>query len=346
MPDPRSICESALAPAVAKKSKTARSWTAPQLIELLRTKYSESVPHSGGGWDCRCFLEQVANGTGYHGDSSWIDAAVVEFWGSNGYTRRAFEVKVDRNDFLREVARREKNMWCREAFHEFWFVAPEGVITSPAEVPEGDGWMAPRGSGLTIKVQAKRREAKLDDLVVCALLRAMLKRTGREIEAADKRALAESHDHQHALAWQEAADEFIKERTSGNNSAHVWHDADRSKMVSAAKAKLCEALKEGDGEKLWRRRADELYETVQRLHEALSRSAGHYLATVGGLQAMLMAGSQDYPGWGLVKKREWQKLLKHVEGSGPVVDPRADQVIETARNLIAQYDKAKALAHA
>lgn len=323
--------------------KRPRQWTARELLELLRAKYSESVSHD---WDCRCFLEQVPNGTGGYGDRSWIDAAVIEFWSSHGHTRRAFEIKVARQDFLHEVANRKKNLWCRQVFHEFWFVAPEGVIVSPSEVPEGDGWLAPRGSGLAIKLQAKRRNAKLDDAFVSAISRALLKRNREAEKRAGTEVLAKSVDHQEALAWKAGAQEFLRERGCSRLAGDLWCAEDHAKMVADARKRLVDALQEGDAEKVRKERLIDLHTTVASLHNNLARAGGQYLMTLASLQALLVSGSCDYPGWGKVKNREWKELIKHLEGEDLRPDPAADQLIETARQMIARYDAAKAAAHA
>ncbi len=142
-------------------TKAKKKWTAEELVERIRNRYA---PQS------HTVLEQVANGTGA-GCSSWIDAVVISLWPSNGLWRAAMEVKVDRGDFLRELRDPAKNAWTRKYFHEFWFVAPAGVIKEE-ELPEGVGWLQPNGDGLKIVRHASRRdEVASDEMFVAAIAR-------------------------------------------------------------------------------------------------------------------------------------------------------------------------------
>lgn len=184
-----------------------RSYTSGDLVALLKQKYS------GGGW---IVLEQVNEGTGTLG-RSWVDAVVLGIWPSTGCTRMAFEVKVDRGDFLREIKNPAKNRWARESFNSFWYLAPAGVIKEE-ELPAGCGWMKPRGSGLSIVRAASNNDsAPIDALLLSSLIRSAVKFDHAQDRESVERVLAESGAHQSALMIQRAAERFVAER-----GGHLW----------------------------------------------------------------------------------------------------------------------------
>jgi hypothetical protein len=119
-----------------------KQYTSTELIALLRKKYNTDDIANGN--HPTLLFEQVANATGFDA-GRWIDAAVFEMWPSHGFTRRAFEVKISRSDFLRELNNPAKYQWCFKYFHEFWYVAPKDVI-QVEELPSGAGWLYPAGS--------------------------------------------------------------------------------------------------------------------------------------------------------------------------------------------------------
>lgn len=152
--------------------------TSETVVAALRAKYSDTQRF--------CVLEQVCNGTGAHA-SSWIDVAVVSLWPSDGLFRRAFEVKVSRGDFKRELDNPGKNQWARESFHEFWFATGPNVVKSMDEIPEGCGWMEVRGQKLVTHKFAQRASVtKCGDHLIAAFARAC----NKEVAAQGKRLVA------------------------------------------------------------------------------------------------------------------------------------------------------------
>jgi len=180
-------------------------FTAHDLVERIKHKYKSSEGH--------VVLEQVSNGTGFSRAKSWIDAAVFSTWPSSGLVRSAFEIKVDRQDFLAELQHPKKNQWAKEAFHYFWFVAPSNVIKEE-ELPENCGWMKPRSDkGLTIVRHAsKRANPSLDDLLLSAFIRSAVKDLSSMKQAAVRDALDNSRDFKEAKYYQQGARKYIKER--------------------------------------------------------------------------------------------------------------------------------------
>lgn len=176
-------------------SETKPKWTSEEVVKLIRAKYS------GQAW---ASFEQVADGTGARGHS-WIDVAAFGLWPSKGLHRLAFEVKVSRADYLNEVQDPTKNAWARECFHEFWYVAPGGVIKDESEVPEGCGWMQATRGGLRVKRQATlKQDAMMDESLFASLCRSAQAELVRAHGAIRKTVLEEDTGHQTALRWEAA----------------------------------------------------------------------------------------------------------------------------------------------
>jgi hypothetical protein len=156
-------------------------------------------------------LEQVPDATGIH-QGHWIDVAVFDLWPSKGLLRSAFEIKVSRSDFIRELQQPSKHKWVLESFHEFWFVAPKDVIQLD-ELPVNVGWMCPRGNNLVVKRHAVQNpNPKLDDVLLAAFMRAAAKEIARVNSTTVKDILQNSEVHQLAKLYQEAVTTFIHQR--------------------------------------------------------------------------------------------------------------------------------------
>jgi hypothetical protein len=181
---------------------------AEDLVKLIRQRYPLNRPN---GFQTHVVLEQVPDGTGMY-QGHWIDAVVFDLWPSKGLRRSAFEVKVSRSDFLRELQNPLKYKWAQECFHEFWFVAPQNVIQLP-ELPPDIGWMFPRGGKLAIKRHAVQNpEPKLDDILLAAFMRAAAKEISRVSSATVKDILDGSKDYHLAALYRAAVTTFINQR--------------------------------------------------------------------------------------------------------------------------------------
>lgn len=181
---------------------------AEDIVKLIRRKYPPNRPN---GFQKYVVLEQVPDGTGMY-QGHWIDAVVFDLWPSKGLVRSAFEIKVSRSDFLREMQNPLKYKWVMECFHEFWFVAPQNVIQLP-ELPPNVGWMYPRGGRLAIKRHAVQNpEPKLDNILLAAFMRAAAKEISRVSSATVKDILDGSKDHQLAALYRAAVTTFINQR--------------------------------------------------------------------------------------------------------------------------------------
>jgi len=181
---------------------------AEDLVKLIRQRYPLDRPN---GFQTHVVLEQVPDGTGMYAGHH-IDVAVFDLWPSKGLLRSAFEIKVSRSDFIRELQHPNKYKWVLECFHEFWFVAPKDVIQVD-ELPVNVGWMCPRGNKLVIKRHAVQNpNPKLDDVLLAAFMRAAAKEISRVNSTVAKDILDNSEEYRVAKLYQAAVRTFIKQR--------------------------------------------------------------------------------------------------------------------------------------
>jgi hypothetical protein len=182
--------------------------TAEDLVKLIRQRYPVN---RADGFHRYVVLEQVADGTGMH-HGHWVDVAVFDMWPSTGLMRSAFEIKVSRSDFLRELQHPTKYKWVQESFHEFWYVAPQDAIKRE-ELPANAGWLCPRADKLIVKRHAVRNEhAKLDDVLLAAFMRAAAKEIWRIEGTVAKEILDNSSEYHLAKLFQEAVKQFLANR--------------------------------------------------------------------------------------------------------------------------------------
>ncbi len=184
-------------------------YTEARLLAALRDRYT--VPGNGGSGRY-AFLTHVRTGAAW--DQREIDAVVVCLWPSEHFDLHAFETKVSRGDWLREiqdrrgpdgvVASTDKSERTRSLADTFTIVAPRGVVRD-GELPAGWGLIeADTLDGETVRltsvVRAKPlrpREHELARVFPRGLVVAMLRaagavpgmRTGRKrkpLEATDE----------------------------------------------------------------------------------------------------------------------------------------------------------------
>lgn len=142
--------------------------TTQTILEMLKAMHSRI----GDRDEWAMFLE-LNIGTGARG-GRWIDLWVVNMYPSKGNKKIAYEIKVSRGDFLRELEDPAKRSGAEACSNECYFVAPAGLI-NPQELPEGWGLIELTTSGLRKKVVAPYREVKLPESFIYSILR----RSGR-----------------------------------------------------------------------------------------------------------------------------------------------------------------------
>lgn len=104
-------------------------WSSDVLLNLVQAQR-----HAGEEW---AFFRELANGTGIQA-GRWIDGYALHLWPSKKFRSVAYEVKVSRTDFMRELEDPTKRGAAEKVAGECWFLTPAGLVR-PDEVPENWG---------------------------------------------------------------------------------------------------------------------------------------------------------------------------------------------------------------
>lgn len=105
------------------------------ILKALRRRHPEKE------W---AFFEELRAGTGYRNVAAGLnpeqrfDAWAMNLYPSKNFVRIAYEIKVSRSDFLREIKHPEKRTQALHLSNQFYFVAPVGLI-KPNELPPEAG---------------------------------------------------------------------------------------------------------------------------------------------------------------------------------------------------------------
>jgi hypothetical protein len=141
--------------------------TARDLLDRLAVRYAAPAYF---------YLEEVRNGTGFAVRPRTADAIALGLWPSRGMMLEGFEVKASRSDWLIELrnpAKAEEGLY--PYCDRWWLVAEEKVLQS-GELPPTWGLLAPARNGLTVKVDAPRREpVEIDHLTLAGIFRGVQK---------------------------------------------------------------------------------------------------------------------------------------------------------------------------
>ena len=125
----------------------------------LKRLIADRHPTESSEW---ALFFELRNGTGYAAErTQYVDAFAMHLWPTKKNWRVAYETKISRADFLRELTAPDKRSWGMEVANEFWFVCAPGVC-KPEEVPEGCGLLEATKDGSTLKrlVVAPQRSAR------------------------------------------------------------------------------------------------------------------------------------------------------------------------------------------
>lgn len=104
-----------------------------------------SRKHAGEEW---AVFHEFRCGTGFgKGNESRLDSLVLGLWRSNALIRIAYEIKVSRSDFLREVKAPLKQVPALRISNRFYYVTPPGLL-KVEEIPPWAGLLEVRESDL------------------------------------------------------------------------------------------------------------------------------------------------------------------------------------------------------
>lgn len=120
-----------------------------QITELLRLR------HPAPEW---ATFSELADGTGARFGGR-IDFFAMHLWPSKRYLKIAYEIKVSRGDFMRELDNPRKRLSAESYADECYFVSPAGLL-SPDEMPDGWGLLEGDRGGLKTRKRARQKEVK------------------------------------------------------------------------------------------------------------------------------------------------------------------------------------------
>jgi hypothetical protein len=159
-----------------------KHWTSGQVLDGLR-----KGPLRGPAF---AWLEEVRNQTGYARRERYADALVVSLWPSRGIWFAGIEVKVSRNDWLREIEKPAKSAEIQR-FCDFWWVAAPAGIVKLEELPVT--WGLYELEGKTVK--ATRAAPKLEpEPLTQAFVASVLRNQADKLESARAAGRNEGHE--------------------------------------------------------------------------------------------------------------------------------------------------------
>ncbi|MBP8055118.1 MAG: hypothetical protein KA314_04720 [Chloroflexi bacterium] len=135
-----------------------------QIYELLEMRH----PVNGmGEW---ATFRELNIGTGSFG-GRFIDFFAMNLWPSKNYLKVAYEVKVSRADFTKELKYPQKREGAERVANECYFVVPSGLLQFD-EIPQGWGLLVMQKDGLKCAKKAMQRKVEqLPEAFVMSLAR-------------------------------------------------------------------------------------------------------------------------------------------------------------------------------
>lgn len=116
----------------------APEFTSKDLFDALKDRYCPPE------W---IFFGELRAGSGHgYGADHRIDAWAMNCYPSKKLAKLAFEIKVSRADFLREMARPRKREFALSVSNQFYFVTPPGLVMA-GELPHDCGLMVVNADG-------------------------------------------------------------------------------------------------------------------------------------------------------------------------------------------------------
>ena len=136
--------------------------TTHDVNKLIAARHGAKTGGLGVEW---ALFFELANGTGSRVNQRYVDAFAMHLWPSKGHTRIAYEVKVSRADFIRELEQPDNRSWGMEISNEFWFVAPAGVAKEE-EIPQDCGILQVSKNGKRLRKVVCARYRNARDLTI------------------------------------------------------------------------------------------------------------------------------------------------------------------------------------
>lgn len=181
-------------------------------------------------------MREVGNGTGSN-VRRHVDLVAMGIWPSQGLHLEAIEVKVSRDDWLRELRQPLKQEQSVFRWMDFWWVAAPVGVVELEELPSAWGLLELRGGGLVIAKAAPKLEPEPPSR---DFLAALLRRMPPDDDPA---ALAEMRAALRAEA-EEAANSRLKHEVAALQAtvAGLQAEAEAGRGAVAAQIALAKAL--------------------------------------------------------------------------------------------------------
>lgn len=138
------------------------------------------------------YIQEVGNATGTN-VRRHADSIAMNLWPSRGLAIHGMELKTSRSDWLRELKNPEKAEAIYSYCDYWWLVSPDDVAKLE-EIPEGWGWLAPKGNKLVVKKDAPVIPKDSKDIprsFLAALLRKHSEANAAEVRVAVDKELGE-----------------------------------------------------------------------------------------------------------------------------------------------------------
>lgn len=221
-------------------------------------------------------FHEVAEATGMA--QRRIDAVAMNLWESRGLSIHAFEIKISRADWLRELRNPLKAEGIIRNCDHFWVVAPAGIV-GPGELPPTWGHYSVDGRGLNCATKAPKLPNEHID-AVRPFLASLLRRVGQADEAVIRAKVSEETAAIRARATEDAARQ-ARERSSNYDGLKAQVDAFEkrsgiriSDYVGGDALGRAVALVQKVG-------VEETYRTVSGLHHMIEDMAGRLGTALG-----------------------------------------------------------------
>ena len=141
-----------------------------QVINALRNKYPSSA---------YAFLTQVGNSTGWE-CNRWADVIVMSLWPSRGLEIIGFEIKVSRQDWVKELKHPDKADTIANYCDSWYLVLGDEEILQFGELPMGWGLMVPQ-TKKTLKVATESKRSIKPKLIDKNFLASILRQTSKQL---------------------------------------------------------------------------------------------------------------------------------------------------------------------
>lgn len=119
-----------------------------QVEKFMEDKYADD--------NSKCYITELRLGTGYENEQR-LDGFLMELWPSKNYEITAYEIKISRPDFQRELRNPKKKMAGMEISNRFYFITANKIVNDVSEIPEDCGWLEFTGARLIERKKAPTR---------------------------------------------------------------------------------------------------------------------------------------------------------------------------------------------